>query len=384
MRIEKQRVLLFAYDGTGLGHVMRLVKIASELKKDFVPLIATGHPAINNIIQDGIEFIRLPNFQSDFFTKTVNETPNSLNVHKFRNNILWYLLKTFKPHILITDFLPSGKKNELLDLIMNYNCIKYFIIRGEIGSSKLITDVIFTKRNNELIRKYYKRVFVACDKQITNLDNMDLIPDFIKDKFLYVGYVAYKVNQQTINEVRKTRLLNHNEKWIVCSAGGGRLGEELIKKCISLSKQKDFSNYKFDIIQGYYSNLPWDNKPYSTVVNKNVWLSKQLSNLHLLHAAADIVICSGGYNSITEAVQGRDKFIFSYSVQDKYLEQQRNIKDFKRFFPVEQITNLENLEETIQKSITVSPKLKTSNIDFNGVDNIKETILKDIQDATNF
>ena len=229
MRIKKKRVLIFAYDGTGLGHLMRLAKIATGLQTNFLPLIVTGHEAIGNIVYEGIEFIRLPNFNSNFYHKTTEDSDDTININKIRNKSLWEIIKIFKPHVLITDFLPCGKKNELLDLILNYKCLKYLILRGEIGSLQLISNIIFTDKNNELMLNFFDRIFIACDKNITNLDSIKTIPTKIIDKFIYVGYTTLLVNESTILKIRQDRLDNKPQKWIVCSAAGGKLREKLIE-----------------------------------------------------------------------------------------------------------------------------------------------------------
>jgi len=54
--------MFFAYDGTGLGHLMRLIKIALGLSNYCKVLVVSGHKALPNIIPDGIEYALIPNF----------------------------------------------------------------------------------------------------------------------------------------------------------------------------------------------------------------------------------------------------------------------------------------------------------------------------------
>ena len=54
--------MLFAYDGTGLGHLMRLIKIAWGLSKECQVIVVSGHKAMPDIIPEGIQYYLLPNF----------------------------------------------------------------------------------------------------------------------------------------------------------------------------------------------------------------------------------------------------------------------------------------------------------------------------------
>lgn len=47
MVIKKYRVLMYAYDGTGLGHLARLVKISQGFSPNIDVLIVSGHEALN-------------------------------------------------------------------------------------------------------------------------------------------------------------------------------------------------------------------------------------------------------------------------------------------------------------------------------------------------
>jgi predicted glycosyltransferase len=378
MRVKKKRILLYAYDGTGLGHLMRLIKIASGLKNDFLPLIVSGHKIIGDIIFDGIEYIRIPNYNAVSFVRTTQIDEDSINIEKMRRKNLWNIMKTFKPHALITDFLPSGKKDELLDLIMNYDCIKYLILRGEIGK-----DEIFTKHNNELLNIHFSKIFVTCDKTVTDLDNREDIPVCLKQKFLYTGYIAVNVSDAQVQSIRETRLQETNNKWIVCSAGGGKLGESLIENCVALSKRREFKNCQFDIIHGYYSALKWAYTPYNNIQIDNVRLSKNISNLYLLHASADAVICSGGYNSLIESIQGNSKHIFSYSVQNGNDEQSENINKLKQYLPITEIENINDIEKLLL-AYNWNTVIKYSNqINCNGIENIDQQIKTDTGYVTN-
>ena len=55
--MNMKKVMLFAYDGTGLGHLMRLIKIAWGLSKECQVIVVSGHKAMPDIIPEDINTI---------------------------------------------------------------------------------------------------------------------------------------------------------------------------------------------------------------------------------------------------------------------------------------------------------------------------------------
>lgn len=52
---------MYAYDGTGLGHLARLVKISQGFSPNIDVLIVSGHEALNGHLWGDFNYIQLPN-----------------------------------------------------------------------------------------------------------------------------------------------------------------------------------------------------------------------------------------------------------------------------------------------------------------------------------
>lgn len=104
--MNMKKVMLFAYDGTGLGHLMRLIKIAWGLSKECQVIVVSGHKAMPDIIPEGIQYYLLPNFcelrEENCYT---NEQTNRIRI-----KILEKLILDFMPDVFVTDYLPLGKR----------------------------------------------------------------------------------------------------------------------------------------------------------------------------------------------------------------------------------------------------------------------------------
>lgn len=127
------KVLLFAYDGTGLGYLMRLIKIAWGLSKECQAMVVSGHKAMPDIIPAGVHYYLPPNFRELREEKCyTNEQANEVRIKEIKKMILH-----FTPDVFITDYLPLGKRCELTKIITGYNCLKYFVLR----SNLIINDI---------------------------------------------------------------------------------------------------------------------------------------------------------------------------------------------------------------------------------------------------
>ena len=166
--MNMRKVMLFAYDGTGLGHLMRLIKIAWGLSKECQVIVVSGHKAMPDIIPEGIQYYLLPNFcelrEENCYT---NEQTNRIRI-----KILEKLILDFMPDVFVTDYLPLGKRCELARIITDYNCLKYFVLRSDIGGDRLTHEDVFSTRNIAILKRYYHRILLASeDRKSTRLNS---------------------------------------------------------------------------------------------------------------------------------------------------------------------------------------------------------------------
>ena len=371
-----KRVMLFAYDGTGLGHLMRLIKIALGLSKSCKVVVVSGHKTLHDIIPEMVNFYIIPNF---YELRNENGYTNE-QTNNIRISILDSLFKEFAPDVFITDYLPYGKRCELANIITKSNCLKYFILRSDIGGEKLIHEDVFSKRNIEILNKYYKRILIASDPSVTTMEQYSWLPTKTKNMMSYIGFVTYSVADEEINMTRRKFIVEPYKKWMVCSAGGGKRGEEFIKKCIELSSVDALRNWKIDIIFGNYSSIPWPFGNVQHYASNNVTFHKWIKDLYLIHAAADCVVCAGGYNTLTETMQGICKRVFSYSVMnfDEEEEQVNNIRSLAKYYNIQEIDSLDMILETVLEGISVDYEYHSNRLNMDGIKNAVTIINKDL------
>lgn len=376
MKSYKNKILIFAYDGTGVGHLMCLVKIASGLASKFDILIVTGHTVVSKVVKNGVRYIQLPNF----YEEIAKGNKSDADINASRIIQLHQIVNEFRPDAFITDFLPLGKRCELLYIIRKYKCLKYFTLRSEIGGERIMHEDVFSPRNIKLFVQHYDRIFVTSDLAITSMDIFSWLPTEVKKKITYTGFVTYPVNKC---HAQKLRLLKHStgyRKWIVCSIGCGRVGNELLESCYKLAKTNQFNDCFFDIVLGEYNKASIN----STECLPNVCISNWIDDLYMYHASADMVICCGAYNTLVECMQGLPKTVLSYSVQNPQFEdeQQQNILKLGNYYSIKHIDNLKNLEKMVVSLLQYNDCDNSQDIlNMNGIDNICNTVMNDIMNV---
>ena len=368
--------MIFAYDGTGLGHLMCLAKIASGFTSEFDTLIVTGHTVISKVVKKGVRYIQLPNFYEELEKGHKSEA----DINASRIIQLHQIVNDFKPDAFLTDFLPYGKRCELQYIIRQYKCLKYFTLRSEIGGERIMHEDVFSPRNIKLFAQHYHRIFVTSDFAITSMDVFSWLPIEVQKKITYTGFVTYPVD---LNHARRLRQSKHSagyRKWIVCSIGGGRVGYELLEACCKLARTKHFYDCFFDIVMGEYNKASIN----TAECLPNVCVSNWIDDLYLYHASADMVICCGAYNTLLECMQGLPKSVLSYSVQNPWFEdeQQQNIIKLGKYYNIKHLDNLESLEKM---AVSLSQCYNSDNghilLNMNGIENICNAVMNDIKNV---
>lgn len=380
--VRQKRILFFVHDGTGLGHLRRVAQIAEALQGPCAALIVTGLREAAWLVPPQSEYVHLPSLDSLMpqksrywglkpFLETTQEDALAL-----RRTLIEATIESFRPDAMFLDFLPLGKHDEMLWAVEHYPCLKYFILRGVLDHPENVRYDILGGRGEAALELHYNRVFVTADQRICDVATEYELSAAIATKISYTGYVVRPVGSDTIARVRAERRITDSRKWVVCSAGGGKLGEQLIKECERLAR--GHPDLVFDIVVGPRSSTPWSQLASEVTEEGNVRYMRHTRYLPLLHASADAVICSGGYNSMLETLQGNG-VVISAPVQlrtndEQYIHAERLAK----FAPVLTVTDHTRLSETLVTALNGRVSASSFPLDCGGADAIRRIVLNDL------
>jgi predicted glycosyltransferase len=347
----RRRALFYVYDGgSGIGHLRRLARIAEAMRDDFSCLLVAGHAVGPQwIVPEGCEYVRLPSWdnlisaravywaRAPFLDASLDEAV------RLRSAILLGVVEGFRPDAMLVDHLPLGAHAELTPVMRATGCLKYLVTRGIQNETEDLQRLLLGGDPMRSLANDYHRIFSAIDSRIFNFADNYGFPSEVTSKIISTGYVAPKVPACHRASVRSFRGLDDATPWVVASAGSGQWGEPLVEKCIALSLQHQEA--QFDIVMGPRSRLSRTEEH----AQGRIRLHASCANLADFHAACDIVITAGGYNTIVEAIQGKARIIcipYRKSAQDEPFRHAMLLKPYVNVQAAEELGELGELLKT--------------------------------------
>jgi predicted glycosyltransferase len=277
------------------------------------------------------------------------------------------------------DYLPAGKDYEMYSVLDRFVGLRYLILRGVLGDFAEVQRDILNPVGLHLIEKRYDRILVTADRQVVDVVGEYGMHREIADKVFYSGYVAEPMNEVLRRQVRKDRDIPDTAQWVVCSAGGGKEGEDLVEYCFAMAGK--FPEVFFDIVVGPRSRSALATS--KTVVSPNrVRLSRERLDLPLLHGACDVLICRGGYNSLVEAAVGCARIIV-VPIEGDY-EQFTHATRLSSYVPISVIEDVRQLDTLLQNQLTAGIRETAAvSLDFTGAESATRLILEDLHGRRN-
>lgn len=369
----QKKVLLFVHDGSGLGHLRRISRIAQGIQERCVTLIITGQRDALWIIPDECEFVHIPNWDRLLAKKAIDNNKKPWmdltieSASKFKSDFFFNIVTAFSPDAIIVDYLPLGKNRELEVALKSSTAKKYLINRGVVDNQDY--EEIFS--NADQYMHLYDKILIAADQTIIEELRPLNYSDHHKSKIYYVGYVAPKAPDKTL--VRLNRGIKKNQKWIVCSAGGGKNAEKFLLHCNEIAKE--MPDVIFDIVLGprtkHLSSAPSH--------NENISIVKQNKDLSTLTASSDIAIINGGYNSLMEAISGGANIIVYSNQINGDDEQAVNTKMLSKHYPIRYLSDSNDLKKVLQTLLTKNNKNGNEfSLNSEGISNICNIIFDDL------
>jgi len=292
-----------------------------------------------------------------------------------RPDLIRATIKTFQPDALIVDYLVLGMDDELCDVVFNMpSCEKYYILRGVLGRPVDVRTDVLTPMSLEALRNHFRRIIVMCDPKIIDTASEYNLDSTLSDKITYAGYAVGSPTKDQIENARRSRGVPDGKHWAVCSTGSGKAGENLAQRCWEISRL--FPEVYFDIITGPRSTLQFNDNIHQS--RRVILTPENPTSLPAMHAAADVVITRGGYNSLLEACIGTAQIIVA-PIEGDY-EQNEHAKRLGAYRDLSIIPSLEDLDLGLEEALSKGPAqpLKPSCISLCGAEAAARLITADL------
>ncbi|MCG6944775.1 MAG: glycosyl transferase [Deltaproteobacteria bacterium] len=310
------RIIQYCQHVLGIGHYFRSLEIARALHRHQLVFVSGGPPVAAELPSHVSEYV-LPGLQMDsgFSTIFPTEKNRSLEeVQEERTNLLYSLFEKIAPDLFVVELYPFGRKRFHFELLPILKAIH----RGDFGSTRVVCslrDILVEKKEQEfyerkvleILNKYFGALLVHADATLVSLDETFARTADIKIPVVYTGYVTARPGGDDATIIKRRLELKENEPLIVASAGGGRVGADLLKTVLDaharLTKSRQLRLCVFTgpfMAEGDFSDL--QGKAASV---PKVQLARFTTEFLSYLAAADLSISMAGYNTCMNILAAR-------------------------------------------------------------------------------
>ncbi|MFI7542405.1 hypothetical protein [Actinoplanes sp. NPDC049599] len=328
------RVLLFCHDGTGLGHLRRISRLAGVLQERFSTLVACGMREAGWIVPPQCGLVKLPDWEGidRWRADRAGRTPwielSREQATRFRAEAIRDVARLYRPDAIIVDYLPYGQRRELDVLFGTRDSLRYFLHRGTTDTAD--REALRGAATQE-IADTYDRIVVAADPRVVDLAAEDGYCADARAKLAYVGFVAPAPGAA-----------GDRSRTVVCSGGSGHQAEELMRRCVSVAR--DHPDITMTVVLGPRSRL----SPAELTIPANCAVYPTREDLPELHRTAAVVVSSGGLNSLLESALGGARLIVHPSRTGDEDEQRRFADRLARYHPVQRLESLDALAGAVR------------------------------------
>ena len=310
-RNSTYNILMYSHDTYGLGHIRRTMAIAAHLLAPRVNiLILTGSPIAGRFsFPEQIDFVRIPGM----IKKTNDEyLPLSIKINPrhaldIRKNIITATAKTFQPQLFIVDKEPLGLRKEVLPTLKWLQRSRPDT-RAILGLRDIMDDAATVKKDwqdkgvYEILQNLYSEIWVYGNREFYDPVAEYDIAQSISNKIYFTGYIPRKTpGPEAVHHIRKEFGVHPEEKLVVVTTGGGGDGYLVMRNYVTMleSAAKPLP-FKSVLITGPFMPKNKRRKIFKRARKLGVRGYHFYRQMEKIFAAADLVVCMGGYNTLCE------------------------------------------------------------------------------------
>lgn len=310
-RHSTYNILMYSHDTYGLGHIRRTMAIASHLLEPRVNIIIlTGSPIAGRFsFPDQIDFVRIPGM-----IKKTNEDyqPLSIKINPhhaldIRKSIITATAKTFQPHLFIVDKEPFGLKREVLPTLQWLKRARP-ATRTILGMRDIMDDAPTVKRDwqekgiYKVLEELYSEIWVyGIQHYYDPIVEYD-IADSISRKIHFTGYIPRKVpSKDAVLNIKKEHGIHAGEKLVVVTTGGGGDGFSVMDTYLTMLESMNTPPpFRSVLITGPFMPKQQRRNIFKRARQLGIRTYHFFRQMEKIFAAADLVVCMGGYNTLCE------------------------------------------------------------------------------------
>ncbi len=303
------RMMIYSHDTFGLGHLRRSLNLAAALTAavpDLSILLVTGSAMAHRFaLPERVDYVKLPAVRK---VAAERYSPRSLalpddDVLSLRTNLLLRTARDFRPDVLLVDHSPAGMRGELqpvLDWLREHHpdCETVIGLRDIIDDPAAVIETWRRQGIFRLLEASYDHIVVYGSRGFYDPVAAYEFPAALAQRVRFVGHVTEETTAEAPGHRAGTPHI------VVTTGGGDGAVDEVAGGFLRMLRSGALGR---DVT--------------STVLPGPLAPAESLANLHRLaegtsaviepfvpstspHMAdADLVICTGGYNTTMQALQ---------------------------------------------------------------------------------
>jgi len=380
------RIVLYSHDTMGIGHMRRNLliadKIIASIPNASVLVIAGAKEASVFAQGSRVDCLTLPSFE-----KRANGTYGSRNlgipasdVLELRSQTIFAAIKSYQPHLLIADKVPSGAGGELLrslEWLNQYTCCQCVLgLREILDTAETVISEWQETHVFEVIRHHFDSIWIYGDRDVYDAVMEYKFQNDIARRVTFTGYLDASLRLDDLDH-RENHHAPIQDPYVLCTVGGGQDGETLALQFVEAMRGSQIPSV---LLTGPY--MPRSSKALVRArADKNplIKVVEFVAEGDCLVKHASHVISMGGYNTLAAILSYKKNALIVPRVKPR-------MEQFIRATRLAELGYVETIHPQDLTPASISRWLHRSSevayqpvkaIDMNGLDRICELIQAD-------
>ncbi len=307
-RDESPRILLYAHNGAGYGHIGRIGTLAAYIKEELphaAVACVSGCRYGANFIPDGADYIKLPAYTNvpfrggDIVRRPALDVPWD-DFLLLRRSLLHVLLQAYRPHVFLADTVPEGSFSELPDLIARRRGrVNVLLSPGVLDGHERVRASMHEGGMLELIRRSYDYVISVMDRKV-----FDSVKEYgleaLSDRMVHCGYILRRAPGRRGGRPRTSR-----QKRVVVAVGGGGGGVAFpFLKTVIAGLRRVSVPARYQVYAGSYISESQFRR-VKELAPRGAVVERFTNDMVGALARSDLFVGRGGYSQLAEVVRAR-------------------------------------------------------------------------------
>jgi predicted glycosyltransferase len=307
------KIIVYCQHVLGLGHFFRILEIGKALA-DHELILVTGGQRIDVPLPGHVREVVLDGLMMDENFAGLHAADGQAleTIRKRRRTALWDLLAQEAPAIFLVELYPFGRKAFRFELDPVLSGMR----TGILPPCRVVCslrDVLVEKekaaaheaRALQILNTYYDGLLIHADPKVLTLDQTFERYADIRVPVVYTGFVAPRTAVGSRLAMRRKLGLQSDDKLVVVSVGGGKVGAPLLAAVAAAAKcLDDCLRIRIEVFAGPYL----DQVAYADLCaaqGPNFRVQRFAHDFLDYLAAADLSISMAGYNTCMNILAAR-------------------------------------------------------------------------------